>query len=494
MNNRFNHIIRAQPVFLFLLPVFFVLHGFSENFDFVPVKDALQLTGIYLLASALLMLAFWLMFRDVRRAGFLAFLTMAFHFFFGSIHDTLKKWFPETFIVKYSFILPAVFIFFLVLIILLKKKKPPLSRTSYYLNILLLLIIAIDAVLLVTKAAGGRNEEIILLPEEMTPCDSCRRPDVYLIIPDEYAGNTELKDIFKFDNSEFIGQLAQRGFYTVPYSFSNYNYTPFSIASMLNMQYLDLEGRNRSKPDVTYCFEMIRDSRLLSFLRYHGYTFYNYSFFDFRGQPARVSESFLPAKTRLITGQTFLSRFDRDIRYHLITQFKSKSEMRRQVYKNKVNNENILDLTQKGAELKTDHPKFIFTHLSMPHYPYYYDKEGNELPYEQLEEGTQGNQQNYIGYLEYSNKRLLALVDHIMQSSKSTPLIIFMGDHGFRHFVEPVEQKYYFLNHASVLLPSKNYSRFSDSMSAVNILRAALNTEFGQQMRYLKDSTSYLRD
>jgi hypothetical protein len=494
MNNRLAHTIKTKPLFLFLLPVFFVLHGFRENYDFVPVRDALHLTGLYLLASAVLIVIFWWLFRDIRRAGLFAFLIMGFHFFFGSIHDTAKKWFPDTFIIKYSFILPAVFLFFIILIIFFRKKKPVLLRTTLYLNVVLLILIIMDVGLLLAKTIQLENKEIGMLPSEMIPCDSCSKPDVYVIIPDEYAGNTELKEILKFDNSEFINQLTQRGFHTIPYSFSNYNYTPFSIASILNMQYLYLEGRNRSKPDVTYCFEMIRDNRLLSFLAFHGYDFYNYSFFDFKGQPARVRESFLPAKTRLITGQTFLSRFDRDIRYHLITRFKSKAELRRQTYKNKANNENILHLTTKTTTEKTSKPKFIFTHLMLPHYPYYYDKDGNEYPFEQLVEGTQGNQEQYIQYLLHSNKRLLTLIDHILKSSRTTPMIVLMGDHGFRHFVQPVDQRYYFLNHASILLPSNNYSQFSDSMSAVNILRTAMNTEFGQKMPYLKDSMSYLKD
>lgn len=88
----------------------------------------------------------------------------------------------------------------------------------------------------------------------------------------------------------------------------------------------------------------------------------------------------------------------------------------------------------------------------------------------------------------------MALIDHILKSSATPPVIVLMGDHGFRHFKEPVKFKYYFLNLASVHLPSKKYTGFSDSLTGVNIFRAILNTDFGQQLPYLKDSASYLRD
>src|SRR5262245_37851737 len=108
--------LRNSPLFLFLLPLFFVLHGFIENYDFVPPGDALLLCGIYLMTSSLLCLAGWLIYRSWLKASLLAFLLMAFHFFFGSIQDSLRSLVPGSFFTKYAFILPAASIFFVVLI------------------------------------------------------------------------------------------------------------------------------------------------------------------------------------------------------------------------------------------------------------------------------------------------------------------------------------------------------------------------------------------
>jgi hypothetical protein len=158
------------------------------------------------------------------------------------------------------------------------------------------------------------------------------------------------------------------------------------------------------------------------------------------------------------------------------------------------NNVNIYSLTWKLAEQKTASPKFVYSHLMMPHYPYYFDKNGMEKPFETLVEGNQQNKEAYIGYLQYANNKFLALVEHILKSSKTPPIIILMGDHGFRHFTNPVEAKYHFLNLASVYLPSKDYTGFKDSLSGVNLFRTILNTSFNQRLPLLKDSTSYLKD
>jgi phosphoglycerol transferase MdoB-like AlkP superfamily enzyme len=130
----------------------------------------------------------------------------------------------------------------------------------------------------------------------------------------------------------------------------------------------------------------------------------------------------------------------------------------------------------------------------MPHYPYYYDHNGKEQPFEKLLEGNQSNKEAYIEYLQYSNKKLIELVQHILQSSATPPVIVLMGDHGFRHFTEQIESRNYFLNQVSIHLPSKNYTAFKDSLTGVNLFRALLNTQYGQHLPFLKDSTSYLKD
>ena len=130
----------------------------------------------------------------------------------------------------------------------------------------------------------------------------------------------------------------------------------------------------------------------------------------------------------------------------------------------------------------------------MPHYPYYYDKNGKELPFDRLVEGNQVHQNDYIGYLQYSNKKLLELIDQIKNSSAAPPIIVLMGDHGFRHFTEPVDRKYHFLNLASVYFPNQSYSELKDSSSSVNLFREILNSQFSQHLERLKDSTIYLHD
>lgn len=491
MTNKLTIFLRKYPAFLYLLPVFFVLHGFRENYDFVPVSDAMLLVILYIVASLLFLLLFWLFYKNWLKSALASAVIMSIHFFFGSIQDGLRNAFPNLFLSRYIFIVPVILFVMVLLLILLRRRKSSLQRLSFYLSSLFLILILIDGILLLTEIrnkSGAKTD----LPSIFTPCPECNKPDVYVIIADEYAGNTELKDLFHFDDSSFLSQLDQRGFHTIPHSASNYNYTPYSIASTLNMDYLNLE-RTGAKPLLAYTYETIGENKFLRFFQHHGYQFYNLSLSDFKGYPSHATATFLPVKTKLITSQTFLSRVEKELRFHLVTDLASQREIKKTVYDNRDNNQKLSALLEETARVKSVRPKFVLTHLMMPHYPYYYDRNGNQFPFDSIIEGNQVNRVHYVEYLQYSNTKLLSMIDVILNNAKSPPIIVLMGDHGFRHFTEAIDPKYYFINLVSVLIPGKNYQAFDDSLTNVNLLRTILNTSFNQHLPYLKD-TSIIMD
>ena len=68
--------------FLFLLPLFFVFHGFIENYPVVPLLDCFWLFLKYTGISLLMMIMFFWIIRSWKTAAVLAFFVMAFHIFF----------------------------------------------------------------------------------------------------------------------------------------------------------------------------------------------------------------------------------------------------------------------------------------------------------------------------------------------------------------------------------------------------------------------------
>jgi hypothetical protein len=476
----------TRHLFFLLLPLFFVLNGWLRNREFIPVADAGILLLVYVAAAIVLYAVSWLILRSPAKAALASFVLLFIHFFFGSFHDGLKQWFGESFVTKYSVLLPLLLIIIIATFVWLKKRKSLLLKPTIYLNLLLVLLILVDSIRALLPLLQSKTA--VTVEYKTAP------QNIYLIVLDEYAGQDALKELFGYDNSPFFDQLKQRGFHVVPHSRSNYNYTPFSMASILNMQYLQLKDTGRLKPDVVQALRMIHNNEVVRMLQPRN-DIYNFSVFDMQGRPSPVDESFIPSKTRLITSQTLLSRLYRDLGYHLGATFKIKMVIKSQDYRELRNNNLLYNLTWKQAAAPHNKPQFIYTHLMMPHYPYYFDRNGKPMdPARILPEGNNVNRQDYVEYLQYVNKKILALCDHILKSSSAPPVIILLSDHGFRHFREPVDKKYHFINLNAVYLPGQRYNAFYDSVSNVNTFRIVFNEVFKTELEVLKDSSVYLKD
>ena len=104
-------------------------------------------------------------------------------------------------------------------------------------------------------------------------------PDIYYIIMDEYAPLKTLENFYDYDNSDFIKFLEEKGFYVPKNSHSNYAQTSTSLASALNMKYLnylsDTVG-NESK-DHGILYQMLDNNLVMRIFKSAGYEIYNIS-------------------------------------------------------------------------------------------------------------------------------------------------------------------------------------------------------------------------
>src|SRR5690606_22880633 len=87
-------------------------------------------------------------------------------------------------------------------------------------------------------------------------------PDIYYIIFDEYAGHRALEREFGFNSTPFYEALRERGFTVPEPEFSNYAQTYLSLASSLNMMYLDdvAAQAGTDSTDWTPVYGLVEDS------------------------------------------------------------------------------------------------------------------------------------------------------------------------------------------------------------------------------------------
>jgi len=264
---------------------------------------------------------------------------------------------------------------------------------------------------------------------------------------------------------------------------------------MFDMKYVEwLNGRKQVQAeDYGRAAKAITNSITMKFLKSLGYSIKNYSIFDILNQPSEFNFGILPIKLRLITSKTLLSRMEKDLLWHLRVDVASKYNWLATYFQNefKEGNEKLLKLTYKEIK-EPGNPKFVYTHLMMPHLPHLYDSSGREnninffdsLPQRVLDE-------TYLGYLIYSNKIAEDLIAKIKKVTNGKAVILLMSDHGNRSFSASNKSVSANNNFNAVFLPQKNYDLFYDSISNVNQFRVLFNTLFNQHLPILKDSVVF---
>jgi hypothetical protein len=482
-----------RPLFLLLLPVFFVFHGFVENYTFIRVGDCLLLLGIYTAATLVIYFLVLLSLRSPMKAALFAGFIMAFFFFFGALHDFLRR--SNFFLHKYSILLPVFAATAALLMIYLKKKAVP-SRLPLFLNLLLLLYIVIDGSSLAWKALQKGPAPVADYSFTSAPivrCDSCPRPDIYFILFDDYSGNKTLKEIYHYDNSGLDSFLVREGFSVQKNSQSNYPYTMASMASILNFSYLS-NLKDMISPDYKGMLDAISHSRVINFLYSQGYAVINYSPFDLTGQPSVRDIPLLPAKIRLITNRTLMNYMARDLHTWVDLHLKDSSLLADQrISAFDRENTEVLEQTRSESAKHADHPRFVYAHLLLPHFPFFYDSLLRRRSRDDVAAHFNEDQPRYyLDYIPYTNACARDLISTIKKNTGGKAVIIFMSDHGFRYSPKGEFMPYTFNNQNAIYFPDREYSGLYDSISGVNQFRVVFNKLFRQNLPLLKDSTLFL--
>jgi hypothetical protein len=329
-------------------------------------------------------------------------------------------------------------------------------------------------------------------------CSDCKNPDIYFLLFDEYGSSFSLRENFNYNNAGLDSFLIKKGFSIQTHSHSNYNFTSFSMASILNLNYISgIKNVNACTiQDYANCNNLIRNNEVIRFLSSRQYDIINYSIFDLAGNPTMLESSLLPIKTRLISEQTLYNRMVHDIGWNLYTgKFELKWLTKNIIYGTLNNNNKILALVNHESSLYNTHPRFVYAHFEMPHPPFYYDRnfqlrEKKELAAEQCGYHIE----SYKGYIPYTNRKIEELIDTIQNNTQNSAVIILMGDHGYRVEMDTSSRLHHFSNLNAVYFPNREYQFMTDSINGVNQFRAILNTLFKQQLPLLKDSLIFLTD
>ena len=487
-------LLKKIPFFLLLLAVFFCLHGSVENYGYLNLYEVIQVGGIIILCMAVFFGLSWLITKNYFFAALLSFFIALWYLFFGAIHDLIKATSFLHFLQSYTVLLPVLLVVNILVAWWLKKSKPLYQKLFLYLNVLFIIFCVSDAVLLVGKAANYRE---IAYPNPVAFDQSKvkSKPNVYFLLFDEYAGYKSLSDSFHYKNDSFYNFLQQQQFQALP-TFSNYDFTPFSMSSILNMQYVP-ENYNRqqlSQPDIQHRFGEIRNAQVPAIFKAMGYSIENNSIFDIKGHPALYqSNGLFPIHAELLTNKIFHNRLIKNIGWKLVTgRYKINFLKAYYMYRKDAYNRQVEKNLLQAAATPASKPRFWYAHFLLPHGQFYRDSSGALNPPEKiLNLKYLADKSLYLAYLKYTNNIIEGLVKNISDKDPNA-ITIIMSDHGFYDYIPDGYDPYNYDNICFVKAPNKNPLFYNTRLSNVNFFRHLFNNQFGQNLPYVKDSTVYV--
>lgn len=481
----------AFPFYPLLIAFFPILALLSVNISQVPISFAWRAAAISLAIGVTLFGLARLVLRSWGKAALLSTWLLILFFSYGHVFGLIEGLKIGNFDIgrhRYLVIIWGILAVVGCFLILRFVKKP--KKLNDFLNIMSIFLIAIPIVQMIyssVKLKTAQNEQVQTSISAVN--NNSDKPDVYYIILDQYTRSDMLAKYHKYDNSEFITKLTDLGFYVAPCSQSNYSMTAFSLASSLNMNYLENVNENAIKQHINWTVfgANIQHNLLQKIFTEMGYTTISFEngitwadikssdiFISPKSNPANRNQAFTQvAEFEMLFWRTTLFRFGEDYNgafwYKWFLKVKSPDE---------VQYERVLfDMDQLDQISSIKGPKFVYLHLVSPHEPYVIDANGNYAP----------NPDHLTGYLQqisYLDNKLPEVLQTIISTSKTEPIIVVQADHG-----DSWEERMAILN--AYYFPGKQTADLYPTITPVNTFRIILDKYFGQSLPKLPD-ISYL--
>jgi Sulfatase len=314
--------------------------------------------------------------------------------------------------------------------------------------------------------------------------------DIWVLVFDRYGSAESLRLNYGIQE-KLTPWLADRGFHITPGAHANYQRTSFSLASSLNLDYLEAlrEGRTIQ--------QLLKDHAVGRFLTDLGY---RYVHIGSHYEQTRTAERATVNRRLENTSDFATGVIDSSLAGTLMERLGyTKMDIRRQRQLDWARFElDAIDQTVNEAG-----PKFVFAHLLLPHPPYVFDEHGNSVPDDV--DAKRSTPDSYEAQMRYLDTRVEALVDRLLDvPEEERPIIVLMADEGpypKRYEGNPLVQgpdpdfdwssvtdeelriKFGILH--AMLLPGVEEGAIPEEMTSVNTFRFLLSEYFGADLPLL---------
>ena len=332
------------------------------------------------------------------------------------------------------------------------------------------------------------KQEATTFPKAISgPTEAGTPPDIYYITAEGYSGSRTLQHIFNYDNAKFIDYLKSKDFFIALESNTNYNATAPSLASSLNLQYLqDLmtESEVFSRRDGLDL--AIRNNKAMRFAREHGYRIV-YLTDRFPAGSKGLGDKYFGCGARRLGVHT-----ERYADKLLHTTALQPILLKFSILAPAQRDSRLCQFFQLAKSKDIAGPKVVVVHLLVPGFPFVVGRNGEPVAGSSLSAKPEA----YLNQLAWTTKMLEWLIDSLLSDQDYSPVIIIQGDHGEGwvdidlNDQEQLRRSFGIMN--AYRLPNGGDKLLYPSISPVNTFRIIFNYYLGADFDLLEDK-SYLR-
>jgi membrane-associated phospholipid phosphatase len=514
----------VYPVIVFSIIPGLIYWGEARIYLNLPIMGRALLIAAFV--GVLIYAVVYFFVRDQFKASLIAIIAItpaySYRYFYEAHQKLASSVFGEnTIIGTHRYFILLVVVVLIVAVYLIKNKIKKSDKNLRYLSILAtgFLIFNVFPVAKFWISSHKWNNIAIGSMVQRPPEDTLNgiRPDIYYLVFDRYANEKVLKQTYDFDNSPFLDNLKQKGFYIASDSVANYPFTTPSLASTLNLDYISDEYKTTSdRVLLTGLFDKIENNKTTTFLKDKGYSFTNIGpWWDTTKYnqnadlnlhnpmgPVILNRKIDLARHELLLPQDTIAwpilkkplKLGNDILYGLSFDPNIDLNPIRNIHRQT----NLRQFEMVKQVSKIPGPKFVFAHFLIPHDPYVFDRSCKKLI------GVD-EYRNYLEQLRCANKKIRETVEYILAQSDSDPIIIIQSDEGPHpiEFKKNRELKWSeasneLLRQRSSILnayyfPDKNYTDLYQDITPINSFRIIFNKYFGTELPILEDK-NYIYD
>ena len=273
-------IIKHYPFHPILFTAYPILVLYVHNYDQV-VRNAFARSLVFsLLGISLIMAVTWLILRNVHKAALISSGIAILFFSYGHFYSAFREVGTAGLMLSRHRYLMPIWIAMLVLwTYFVVRKMGSAEKITSGFNLVAIFLVILPIFQLTARVLGSSitTRELVEDANDLTVSRDDylegELPDIYYIIMDGYGRSDVLDELYNVNNAEFIDRLESQGFFVAEDGFSNFAQTSLSMASSLNMTYLD-DIANELGPDsrdLSPLKNMIWDSEIRGYLEAQGY-------------------------------------------------------------------------------------------------------------------------------------------------------------------------------------------------------------------------------